>query len=113
MSPLMSTMRSRLARTGRAGLALWSCLMATAHGAAMLLVPALAPLCSAAGSAAPGSALVWTAMVVHMAAMLVAAGVAAAGVLRTAARPRPSVRDRLAQAAWAAALAVTVWWLQA
>ena len=30
---------------GHAGLALWSFMMATAHGAGLMLVPALVPLC--------------------------------------------------------------------
>ena len=36
------------APAGHAGLALWSFLMATAHGAGLMLVPALMPLCAAA-----------------------------------------------------------------
>jgi hypothetical protein len=39
--------------TGLAGLALWSFLMATAHGAGLMLVPALVPLC--AGGSAMGA----------------------------------------------------------
>ena len=35
-------------RTGMAGLALWSFLMATAHGAGLMLLPVLIPLCLAA-----------------------------------------------------------------
>ena len=37
-------------RTGFAGLALWSFLMATAHGAGLMLWPALGPLCFPAGA---------------------------------------------------------------
>ena len=40
--------------TGMAGLAAWSFLMATAHGAGLMLVPVLIPLCL---SGAPGAAL--------------------------------------------------------
>src|SRR5918992_292687 len=36
-------------QTGMAGLALWSFLMAGAHGAGLMLVPALIPLCLAEG----------------------------------------------------------------
>ncbi|HVE11008.1 MAG TPA: hypothetical protein VNE00_27395 [Paraburkholderia sp.] len=43
---------------GFIGLALWSAAMATMHGAGLMLVPALLPLCGAGGAAAPfGSAL--------------------------------------------------------
>jgi hypothetical protein len=45
-------------QTGLAGLALWSFLMSTAHGAGLMLIPALAPLClsetSIAGPVAGG-----------------------------------------------------------
>ena len=42
-------------RTGLAGLALWSFMMAAAHGAGLMLVPVLIPLCL---SGAPGADLV-------------------------------------------------------
>ncbi|HEY6993439.1 MAG TPA: hypothetical protein VH397_07010 [Xanthobacteraceae bacterium] len=42
-------------QTGLLGLAAWSFLMATAHGAGLMLWPALMPLCAAAGSE-PGRA---------------------------------------------------------
>jgi len=38
-------------RAGHAGIALWSFLMATAHGAGLMLVPALVPLCVSGGPA--------------------------------------------------------------
>ncbi|MGQ3055219.1 MAG: hypothetical protein ACT6S0_25805 [Roseateles sp.] len=62
-------------RRARAGLALWSCLMASAHGSGLMLVPALVPLCLSASPAreitASGSLLLALAAVaVHMAAML-------------------------------------------
>ncbi len=65
---------------GRAGLTLWSLAMGVAHGAGMMLVPALVPLCVSASPAreitASGSmALALAAVAVHMAAMLVVAGV--------------------------------------
>ena len=60
---------------GRAGLALWSFTMGTAHGAGMMLVPALIPLCVSGSPAreitASGSMLLALAAVaLHMAAML-------------------------------------------
>lgn len=69
-------------RTGMTGLALWSFLMATGHGAGLMLVPAIAPLCLAgAGSelSAAGSLPVALAAIgVHTGAMLaVTAAVAA------------------------------------
>jgi hypothetical protein len=74
-------------RAGHAGIALWSFLMATAHGAGLMLVPALVPLCLADGPAseiaASGSLVAAAAAVgVHTAAMLVTTGVIAAGVCR-------------------------------
>jgi hypothetical protein len=60
---------------GRAGLALWSAAMGTAHGAGMMLVPALIPLCLSGTPAreitASGSiVLALAAVALHMAAML-------------------------------------------
>ncbi len=43
-------------RTGMAGLALWSFLMATGHGAGLMLWPALMPLCFPDGAPATGAA---------------------------------------------------------
>ena len=70
---------------GHAGLALWSFMMSTAHGAGLMLVPALFSLC--AGNAATreitasGSLMQALAVVaVHMAAMLAVTGVIATGV---------------------------------
>ena len=72
---------------GRVGLALWSFMMSTAHGAGLMLVPALIPLCSADGPAraitASGSMLLALAAVgVHTAAMLAVVGGVASGVCR-------------------------------
>jgi hypothetical protein len=69
-------------KTGQAGLVLWSFLMSTAHGAGVMLLPAMIPLClgtSPMGQmAAPGT---WTtalaAVAVHMAAMLAITGAVA------------------------------------
>jgi hypothetical protein len=60
-------------RTGLAGLALWSFLMSSAHGAGLMLVPALLPLCanSLTGPAASGAFEAGAiALVVHTLAML-------------------------------------------
>lgn len=67
----------------RAGLALWSFIVGTAHGAGWMLVPALAPLCIGDAPAreitAGGSLLLALAAVgVHMAAMLVTTALMAA-----------------------------------
>jgi hypothetical protein len=68
-----------------AGLALWSFLMSTAHGAGLMLVPALMPLCIADAPArdlsAFGSlALALAAVGVHTAAMIAVTGLIAMGV---------------------------------
>ena len=70
---------------GHAGLALWSFMMSTAHGAGLMLVPALFSLCMAGAPAreitASGSLmLAFAAVGVHTAAMLAVTGVIAAGV---------------------------------
>ncbi|MDF3835991.1 hypothetical protein P3W85_24005 [Cupriavidus basilensis] len=63
-------------RAGMAGLALWSFLMAGTHGAGLMLVPALLPLCSAVAAPASGGPL-WSAVLalgLHTLAMLLAIG---------------------------------------
>jgi hypothetical protein len=56
---------------GAAGLVLWSFLMATAHGAGLMLVPALVPLCASMPAIGGGSLLVSLAAVaVHTLTML-------------------------------------------
>ena len=72
-------------QTGMAGLAFWSFLMATAHGAGLMLVPVVLPLCLAASPAAEltvsGSlAVSLSAVGVHMAAMLAVTGAVALAV---------------------------------
>jgi hypothetical protein len=72
-------------RTGLAGLALWSFLMAGAHGAGLMLVPALIPLCLSGGPAgglfASGSPMIALAAVgVHTASMLIVTGIIAVTV---------------------------------
>jgi len=68
---------------GQAGLALWSLAMGTLHGAGMMLLPALVPLCVSAGAAreitASGSLLLaLAAVVVHLGAMLSVTAILAA-----------------------------------
>jgi hypothetical protein len=98
-------------QAGHAGVALWSFLMATAHGAGLMLVPALLPLCladspareiTASGSLVPALAAVGT----HTAAMLVTTGIIAAGVCRGVAL-HPRLLSTVPRQAWTAALAVT------
>jgi hypothetical protein len=81
--------RTRRARVpaGKAGLALWSFMMSTAHGAGLMLVPVLMPLCMENAPAreitASGSlTLALAAVGVHTAAMLAVTGVIAIGVCR-------------------------------
>lgn len=72
---------------GHVGLALWSFMMSSAHGAGLMLVPALIPLClgdvSAGEVGASGSLVLALAAVgVHTAAMLAVTGVIATGICR-------------------------------
>jgi hypothetical protein len=72
-------------RVGMTGLAVWSFLMASAHGAGLMLVPVVIPLCLAASPAreltASGSLPVSLAAVaVHTLAMLVVTGAIAVAV---------------------------------
>jgi hypothetical protein len=59
-------------QTGMAGLALWSFLMSSAHGAGLMLIPAMLPLCLFGSPATAGhTVLIGTAaLAVHTAAML-------------------------------------------
>jgi hypothetical protein len=96
----------------RAGLALWSFLMATAHGAGLMLVPALVPLCLSDGPAreigATGSLLLaCTAVAVHTAAMLATTGVLAVGVSRRLSRRPAWLCGAGARQAWTAVLGAT------
>jgi hypothetical protein len=100
------------ARAGHAGIALWSCLMATAHGAGLMLVPALVPLCMSDTPAreitSSGSLVLALAAVgVHMAAMLVTTGAIATGVCRGVTMHPRLLSGAALRHAWTAALAVT------
>lgn len=99
-------------RAGHVGIALWSFLMATAHGAGLMLVPALMPLCLADNPAreitASGSLLLALAAVgLHTAAMLATTGVIATGVCRGIAMQPWLMSERFQRHAWTAALAAT------
>src|SRR5262249_59259850 len=64
-------------QTGLIGLVLWSFLMASAHGAGLMLLPALLPACAHASAATPSLIseafpLALTALGIHTAAMLLA-----------------------------------------
>ena len=103
--------RQLQAEAGHAGLALWSFLMGSAHGAGLMLMPALLPMCldsgtapgiTGAGSLAPALA----AMLLHTVAMLLATGVIASGVCHGVSR-RPGLLQRAAsRKAWLVVLAV-------
>lgn len=105
----VTSMRTRI---GHGSIALLSFLMATAHGAGLMLVPALVPLCLAdnpARASATSGTLVpaLAAVVVHTAAMLATTGVIAAGVCRGfALHPRLS-GGAAAHNTWTAMLAAT------
>ncbi|MFC3110134.1 hypothetical protein ACFQAT_24535 [Undibacterium arcticum] len=86
----LSGHKAKRARTpaGHAVLALWSFMMSTAHGAGLMLVPALIPLCMGDTPAreitASGSlTLALAAVGVHTAAMLAVTGVIASQVCRS------------------------------
>ncbi|UUZ63324.1 hypothetical protein LP417_27665 [Polaromonas sp. P1-6] len=75
------------APAGHAGLALWSFMMSTAHGAGLMLVPALIPLCAGDTSALEMTesgplTLALAAVGIHTAAMLAVTGMIATGVCR-------------------------------
>jgi hypothetical protein len=64
--------------TGSAGLVIWSFLMASAHGAGLMMIPALLPLCGSMGLLSSGSLLISLAAVgLHTAATLIVTAVIA------------------------------------
>jgi hypothetical protein len=95
-----------------AGIALWSFLMTTAHGAGLMLVPALVPLCASDGpvreiSASGSLVLALAAVAVHTAAMLLTTGVIATGVCHGVSLQPRLLNSTLARQVWTSALAVT------
>lgn len=82
-------MRPRVGmQTGFAGLTIWSFVMAGSHGAGLMLIPALMPICGALAhapgtvisSSGPTATIAAIALGVHSAAMLVTTGVIAVAV---------------------------------
>jgi hypothetical protein len=74
-------------QAGLAGLLVWSFLMANAHGAGLMVIPALFPICASGSSTdgllASGSVLAASgALAVHSAAMLAAIGAISIAVYR-------------------------------
>lgn len=72
---------------GKAGLALWSFMMSSAHGAGLMLVPVLMPLCMGNAPAREITAsvsltLTLAAVGVHTAAMIAVTGLVAVGICR-------------------------------
>ncbi len=75
-------------QTGYAGLTVWSFAMAGSHGAGLMLIPALMPICSAlshvsgasALDAGPTATIAAIALCLHSAAMLLTTGVIAVAV---------------------------------
>jgi hypothetical protein len=95
-------LRGRL-HAGPAALALWSFLVATGHGAGLMLVPALLPLClagTAGDSSAAGPLVLAVAAVgVHTAAMLAVTGALAAAACRGFGAAAPMLRRMLRRGA--------------
>ena len=74
-------------QTGYAGLAMWSFLMANAHGAGLMLIPAVIPLCLAAApvhelTAGSSASVAVAAIGLHTAAMLAAIGIISIAVYK-------------------------------
>lgn len=66
---------------GMAGLAIWSFMMATGHGAGLMLLPALVPLCTGRPAEGGGSLLIpLAAVALHTAALLATTGLVALAV---------------------------------
>lgn len=57
-------------QAGLAGLAFWSFLMASGHGAGLMVIPALAPICGPSASASATAPLALAALGVHSGTML-------------------------------------------
>ena len=68
--------------TSYLGLALWSFMMGSAHGAGLMLVPALMPLCVGADTGPGPLAMALAAVSVHTLAMLAVTGLIASGACR-------------------------------
>ncbi|HEY0588327.1 MAG TPA: hypothetical protein VGD52_19475 [Pseudoduganella sp.] len=77
---LAYSLRQGHALAGQAGMALWTFIMSTAHGAGLVLMPALMTICGTGGVGAAGTAgpllQALAAMGLHLLAMLAANGAA-------------------------------------
>lgn len=71
--------------TSYLGLALWSFMMGSAHGAGLMLVPALMPLCVGGDTLSAPLAMALAAVSVHTLAMLATTGLVASGACRAVA----------------------------
>lgn len=93
---------------GHAGLAIWSFMMATVHGAGLMLVPSLFSICSgnvSTGEITASDSLLpaLAAIGLHTIAMVVVSGMAAIGVCRctdATARLLSSIKRRLGATSW-------------
>ncbi|UBB24659.1 hypothetical protein LAG73_15025 [Pseudoxanthomonas japonensis] len=100
-------------RLGAVGLALWSGLIATAHGLGMVLVPALVPLCLSAGpwrdftASGSSSAALLAAVALHMTAMLLVTGALARGACHGWGRYLRHWRAATLRCLWSLMLAAT------
>ncbi len=92
-------------------LALWSCLMGTASGSGLMLVPALVPLCVSGPARAittTGSlALMLVAVMVHLLAMLLTTQAIATGLCRGLRHARVGRHAHHLASLWTLALAIT------
>jgi hypothetical protein len=101
-------------QTGLLGLALWSFLMATAHGAGLMLWPILAPLCFGGGAPAQEGVRVAPALagvVVHTGAMLTVTAAIAGAVYEWVGLEMLRRAWLNVDAVWIMALALTGGWL--
>lgn len=107
--PLPASMPARLPA---AGLALWSCLMGSAHGSGLMLLPALVPLCVSTGPTraitASGSLMpMLAAVILHLLAMLLTTHAIASGVFRGLPSTCSARHAHRFASLWTLALAIT------
>lgn len=95
--------------TSHAGIALWTFLMGSAHGAGLMLMPTLLPMCLGTGAdrtlaSADSLAPALAAVLLHTAAMLLTTGVIASGVCHGLIRHPGLFRGTTLRKAWPAIL---------
>lgn len=95
-----------------AGIALWTFLMGSAHGAGLMLMPTLLPMCLGTGAertiaGADSLAPALAAVLLHTAAMLLTTGVIASGVCHGVIQHPDLFRGTTLRKAWPAILAVS------